>query len=135
MKHIITRLLLRISPLSATLLSVLVSLVLMRAAGGQGVPSVSTTTAAGLMGLIICRIAFYMFWTLTFLTVVMVLVAAYQYLTSQGDPQKVGNATKTITWAAVAVIVALIAAVFPIIIGDIFGVDLGGGYYCTTVFG
>lgn len=76
-----------------------------------------------------------MFWTLTFLTVVMVLVAAYQYLTSQGDPQKVGNATKTITWAAVAVIVALIAAVFPIIIGDIFGVDLGGGYYCTTVFG
>ena len=71
--------------------------------------------------LIICKVAEYMFWILIGLSVVFVLIAAYKYLTSSGDEQKVSSATKTITFAAVAIVVALLALGFPPLIGSIVG--------------
>lgn len=77
---------------------------------------------------ILCPIAAAMFWVLIALSTVMVLVAAYMYVTANGDPEKVGKAHKTIGYAAAGVVVALIARVFPIVIASIFGVpgsDIG----------
>ncbi|OGY99723.1 MAG: hypothetical protein A2945_01850 [Candidatus Liptonbacteria bacterium RIFCSPLOWO2_01_FULL_52_25] len=70
---------------------------------------------------ILCPIAAYMFWILIALSTVMVLYAAFMYLSSQGDAEKVGKATKTITYAAVAIVVALLAKGFPALISSIVG--------------
>lgn len=84
---------------------------------------------------IICSAAFWMFYILIALTVVFVILAAYKYLTSSGDPEKVKNATKTITFAAVAVVVAIFARTFPYIIFSFFNTfgsttSLSSAYTC-----
>ena len=78
----------------------------------------------------ICDLAFWLFWILIILTVVFVLIAAYLYLTSGGDAEKVKKATKLLTFAAVAVVVALIARGFPFIISSIFLTRLSRGAGC-----
>lgn len=69
---------------------------------------------------ILCPIARWMFGILISLSVIMVLVGGYMYLTAGGDSEKVSKATKTITYAAIGVAVAIIARGFPILIGSIF---------------
>jgi uncharacterized membrane protein len=50
------------------------------------------------------------------LAVLFVLLAAFNYLTAQGDEEKVGKAKKQIWFAVIAVIVALLAtSVIPIV--------------------
>jgi hypothetical protein len=66
----------------------------------------------------------FLFYLLIALSVIMIIVAAYGYLTAQGDAEKVGKATKTLTYVAVAVAVALIAKGFPLLIGDIFSAQI-----------
>lgn len=49
-------------------------------------------------------------WRIFFIVAVMfVIFAAFTYLTAGGDPEKVGNAKTQIIYAAVAIIVALLA--------------------------
>ena len=67
-----------------------------------------------------------MFWILITLSTIIVLYAAFMYMTSQGDEAKVSTATKTITYAAVAIVVALLAKGFPVIVASIVGADLSG---------
>ena len=43
------------------------------------------------------------------LTVIMVLIGAFQMMTSSGEPEKFGKARKTLTYAAIGLAVALIA--------------------------
>ncbi len=83
-------------------------------------PGIDVTTAEGVRTTVLCSIAYWMFWFLIPLAIIFVLVAAYKYLTSAGDPEKVGESTKTLTFAAVAIVVALVARVFPLIIFSIF---------------
>ena len=70
---------------------------------------------------VIKPIADVMFNFLLIISVIMVIWAAYQYLTAGGDAEKVKGATRTITYAAVAVVVTLLAGAFPDIIASIFG--------------
>lgn len=65
-----------------------------------------------------------MFMVLIAVSVIMVLWAAYLFVIAQDDAEKVTKARKTITYAAVAVVVALIAKGFPLLISSVFG---GGG--------
>lgn len=69
---------------------------------------------------ILCPIAVAMFWILMVLSIIMVIVAAFMYVTAAGNPERVGKATKTITYAAIGVAVALMARAFPLIIASIF---------------
>jgi len=64
-----------------------------------------------------------MFWGLLVLSVAMFLVGGYMYATASGDPEKVGRANKTLLYAAIAVVVALVARGIPLLIGTFFGVD------------
>jgi Type IV secretion system pilin len=68
-----------------------------------------------------CPIIGWMFWILMSIAVIMVLYAAYLYVTAGEDTEQVHRATKTITYAAVAIAVALIAVGFPNLIGTVFG--------------
>jgi hypothetical protein len=88
----------------------------------QSAPEVSITSVGG----VLCYIVYgfdLMFWFLIALSAVMVVVGAYNYLTSQGDSEKVSKGTKTLMWAAIAVAVALIAKNVPTIVGSFFGVS------------
>jgi len=55
-------------------------------------------------------VASFLFWDVASpLAVIMVLVGAFQFITSAGDPEKVSKARKTIMYAAIGLAVALIA--------------------------
>ncbi|PIR88679.1 MAG: hypothetical protein COU09_00880, partial [Candidatus Harrisonbacteria bacterium CG10_big_fil_rev_8_21_14_0_10_44_23] len=51
--------------------------------------------------------------------VIMILMAAYNYLFSGGDEKKVSTAHKMLIWAAVAVVVGLLAQTIPFIVQSI----------------
>lgn len=69
----------------------------------------------------ICGLIPWIFWGLIIFSIIMALVAAYKYLTSAGDPEKVGNASKTLLYAAIGVVVALLAAGMPYIVNSFIG--------------
>ncbi|MEK9179918.1 MAG: hypothetical protein AAB897_00705 [Patescibacteria group bacterium] len=71
----------------------------------------------------LCTIMKWLFWILIVLSVVMVIIAAYMYVTSRGDAESVSKANKTILYAAIGVAVALFAKGMPAIIGSFVGVS------------
>ena len=75
---------------------------------------------------IICVVINWIFWLLIVLTIIFVLYAAFLYLTAAGDPEKVKGASHTLLYAAVAVIVALIAKGLPLIVSGFIGGGLTG---------
>ena len=81
----------------------------------------SVTSPGTLDKAIFCPIVDWMFWILISVSIIMIMYAAYIYLTAGDDTEKVHKATKTITYAAIAVIVALIAKGFKSLVGSIFG--------------
>ncbi|MBI5306325.1 hypothetical protein HZB04_01945 [Candidatus Wolfebacteria bacterium] len=50
------------------------------------------------------------------IAVLMVVFAAYEYLTGAEDPERIKNAHKRLIWAAVAIVVALLALSFNLIV-------------------
>ena len=74
---------------------------------------------------VMCQIAAYMFDILISLSVVFVIWAAYNYLLSRGEEERIRTATRTITYAAVSIVVALLAKAFPLLVSSIVG---GGAY-------
>ncbi len=74
-----------------------------------------------------CTIVDWIFWGLLILAVIFVLVSAYRYATSSGDPEKVHDAGRTLVFASVAVVVALLAGGLPALIGSFFNVYGVGG--------
>jgi uncharacterized membrane protein len=80
------------------------------------------TGAAG----IICTIINWIFWLLIILTIIFVLVAAFRYLTAAGDPEKVKAAGATLLYAAIAIVIALIAKGLPLIVSSFIGGGLTG---------
>ena len=75
-------------------------------------PPVLATSASGLDQSLFCPIINIMFGVLIFVAVIMVMWAAYTYLTAGDDTEKVHRATKTLTYAAVAIVVAILAKDF-----------------------
>ncbi|MGC9968213.1 MAG: hypothetical protein ABSC29_00560 [Minisyncoccia bacterium] len=85
------------------------------------VTSVSQLTGSG--GLF-CTIINWLFYLLIIAAIVFVLVSAFKYLTAAGDPEKVKAAGATLLYAAIAVIIALVAKGIPFIAASFIG---GGG--------
>ncbi|MDO8504233.1 MAG: hypothetical protein Q7S36_00060 [Candidatus Liptonbacteria bacterium] len=69
-----------------------------------------------------CRIVDFLFAVLIFATIFFVVLAAYKYLTSGGEPDKVKEASQDLLFAAVAIVVALLAKGVPAIVGSLLGV-------------
>lgn len=75
----------------------------------------------------LCSVAGWMFDFLIVLSVIMALWAAYTYITASDDAEKVSKARKILTYAALGIIVALIANGFPAIVGELVNTGLNGG--------
>lgn len=59
---------------------------------------------------ILSKVVRYVYTVFFIVAVLLVLIAAFNFLFSQGEPAKVASARKQITWAAVAIAIALIAS-------------------------
>lgn len=68
-----------------------------------------------------CLFAAYFVWTVIILTVIMVIVAAFHYLTSAGEAEKLTKARQLLTYSAVGILVVLCAVTFPVIVGSAVG--------------
>lgn len=89
-------------------------------------PVTSVTQLTGSGGLF-CTIINWLFYLLIIAAIVFVLVAAFKYLTAAGDPEKVKSAGATLLYAAVAVVIALVAKGVPFIVSSF----IGGGAVTT----
>ena len=94
-----------------------------------GSPINSVTDLTGPAG-IFCIIVNWLFYLLLVAAVIFVLVAAFKYLTSSGDGEGVKAAGGILLYAAIAVIVALLAKGIPIIASTFVGGTLGGFAGC-----
>lgn len=78
-------------------------------------PDVSITSVGGVIGFLlrILDLARTIFWIVA---VAMILYAAFLYLTAGGSPEGVTNANKTLRYAIIAIVVALIATSLPFLV-------------------
>jgi len=57
-----------------------------------------------------------LFWLLIVLASVFIIWAAFNYLTAGGDPEKIQKANQKVIYAAVAVVIAVLARAIPSIV-------------------
>jgi hypothetical protein len=89
-------------------------------------PTNIITSASDVVNLF-CGALNWMFWGLIVVGVGMFLYGGYLYATSAGEADKVGQANKTLLYAAIAIVVALVAQGVPPLIANFLGstVSLG----------
>lgn len=68
----------------------------------------------------ICGVVNVIFTILIIVVIVFVIISAFKYLTAGGDPEKVKAANYSLIYAAIALVVALIAKGFPLIVSRFF---------------
>lgn len=121
------QLLFRLSAKPFFLVSLVFGMAITTVANAANIPSLLQGGSVSTLGTsLFCPIQAWMFWILISVAVIMVMWAAYLYLTAGDDPEQVRKATKTMTYAAVAVVVALLAEGFPVLISTIFPATSGG---------
>ena len=96
-------------------------LVLPLLAGAQTLPPSPFTDINGFKTFLCTTVVGWLFTFLVVLAVVFVLIAAYKYLTSSGDPEKTKEASNMLIYGAVAIAVALLARGIPLIVGTFVG--------------
>lgn len=87
------------------------------------VPNSPVTTVNNLVGTggLLCKVFGLLFTILIIVAVIFVIVAAFKYVTAAGDPEKVKSANHQLVYAAIAILVALIAKGLPLIVGSFVG--------------
>lgn len=86
----------------------------------QTAPPVVMTSVGGFIDLL-NTILGWMFTIFMVLAVIMIIWAAFVYLTAGGDEEKVGKAKNMLIYAVVAIVVALLAAGVPKIVQSLLG--------------
>ncbi len=67
----------------------------------------------------------YLFWILIFGAALVIAVAAYNFLTSAGDPDKTKKARDYVLYAMIAVIVGFLAKAIIALVAQMLNVDIG----------
>lgn len=67
---------------------------------------------------ILAQVVHWIYIVFFIVTVLFILFAAYSYLTSRGDPETIKTAHKRIFWAAIAIVIALMAVGAEVIVKD-----------------
>lgn len=87
-------------------------------------PPVSISTIGGFAQLL-CTVAGWLFVFLIILSVIFIILAAFNYLTASGDPEKVKTASHQLIYAVVAIVVAVLARAVPLIVTSFVGTTTG----------
>lgn len=86
----------------------------------QSIPNNLVTNKADLLAKLTIAVN-WIFTIFVVLAIIFVLLAAIQFLTAGGDAVKIGEARQKLIWAAVGVVVALMARGLPVVISNIIG--------------
>ncbi len=86
----------------------------------EQVAPVGPTTVQGLLD-VLDKVVNLIFTALVIFSVMFVIFAAFQFVTGGGDPAQVLAARQKLIWAAVGIIVALIARALPTVIRSATG--------------
>jgi Type IV secretion system pilin len=81
----------------------------------------------------LCQFTAYFIWMIITLCVIMVAIAAFNFMTSGGEPEKVSKARRYLIYSAVGVAVALCASVFPVLVGSTMGYQSPTGQGLTPM--
>ena len=76
---------------------------------GQPIPSCSPASSSGIMGILLGKVFTTVFTFLITIASFTLLYAAFQYVTSEGEQEKIDTAKKMIIYAVIALIVAALA--------------------------
>lgn len=96
----------------------------------QAYAAIELRGAQDVVSKLLCPVFDALFIVLIALSAVMIIFAAYLYVTAGMNSDQVSKAHKTITYAAAAVVVALIAKGFPILVSSIFPGGTVSGFNC-----
>jgi len=91
---------------------------------GGGAPVSAPTapvTSLTAVGTSLCNITNWLFYFLIILAVIFIIFAAFKYLTAAGEPEKVKSAGHMLLYAAIAIVVGIIAKAVPSLIGSFLG--------------
>ena len=88
-------------------------------------PPVTGITSIGGVFALISQIFNILFWLLIVLAAIFIILAAFSYLTAGGDPEKIKTANQKVIYAAVAVVVAVLAKTIPSIVCSFIGASGG----------
>lgn len=89
---------------------------------GLTTPDVHVSTGQELLDAF-CNVFVWMFWFIMAISILMGMWAAYSYITAQDDTEKTAKATRTLTYVAIGIAVALLAKAMPLIVQDFFDVS------------
>src|SRR5882724_5566755 len=89
----------------------------------QDAPNTGINSVGDVKGLL-CNIFGWVFTFFVIIAIFFVLYAGFKYLTAGGEEEKVHEANRTLIYAVVAIVVALLARSVPLIIANFVG---GGG--------
>ncbi|HUC02192.1 MAG TPA: hypothetical protein VMA75_04845 [Candidatus Paceibacterota bacterium] len=73
------------------------------------------------IGNLLCNIISWFIWFVIIISVLMAVFAAYEYATAGDDTEKTAKGRKTLTYAAIGVLIALIATGVPAIVVSLLG--------------
>lgn len=85
-------------------------------------PTSPITTVQGIVNLE-CAVFDVIFYGLIALSLIMIVIAGFNYVTAGDNSEKVSKANKMILYAAIGIAVALLAKGIPIIIGNFLNVS------------
>jgi fumarate reductase subunit D len=86
-------------------------------------------TTVGQFQNLFCLVINWLFTFFVLIAIIFFIWAAYVYLTSGGDSEKVKRASNVFIYAVVAIIIALIARGVPLIVGSFIGTGTGTGAF------
>lgn len=113
--------------LGVSVIMPLASVVYAQPSTGISLPGANTniTTVSGLVDILrgVVRWVYILFFIIA---VLFIIFAAFTYLTSAGDPEKVGTAKNQLIYAAVAIAVALLAVGFQSIVSNFLAAPTTG---------
>ena len=75
----------------------------------------------------VCTVVNILFTVLLIAAVIMIILAAFNYLTASGDPEKVKSANHQLIYAVIAVAVGFFSKAIPIIVANFLSTGAGGG--------
>jgi uncharacterized membrane protein YidH (DUF202 family) len=93
------------------------------AGGAPAAPTVALTSLNS-VGCTLTNITNWLFYFLIILAVIFIILAAFKYLTAAGEPEKVKSASHMLLYAAIAIVVGIIAKAVPSLIGSVLGASV-----------
>ncbi len=89
-------------------------------------PGTAITPTNGIVGVLFTNLIRIIFVVAALAVLVMLIIGAFQWITSGGDKEAVGNARKRITNALIGLAILAFAFVIVFVVGNILGINILG---------